>query len=61
MSAATAPSSATLGLRQSQDLKRTYQVWLWHLADISERSADVCFSNRPFGVKHFQTVHVAVC
>jgi hypothetical protein len=22
---------------------------------------DVRFSNRPFGVKHFQTVHVAVC
>ena len=20
-------------------------------------AADVCFSNRPFGVKHFQTVH----
>jgi hypothetical protein len=38
-------------------LKRTYQVWLWHLADISERSADVCFSNRPFGVKRFQTFH----
>ena len=29
---------------------------------ISKRSAsDVRFSNRPFGVKHFQTVHVAVC
>jgi hypothetical protein len=26
-----------------------------------DRRADVRFSNRPFGVKHFQTVHVAVC
>jgi 3-oxoadipate enol-lactonase len=25
------------------------------------RCLDVRFSNRPFGVKHFQTVHVAVC
>jgi hypothetical protein len=24
-------------------------------------AAHVRFSNRPFGVKHFQTVHVAVC
>ena len=26
-------------------------------ADIAEHSTDVRFSNRPFGVKHFQTVH----
>ena len=26
-------------------------------ADIRQRNCDVRFSNRPFGVKHFQTVH----
>jgi hypothetical protein len=31
-------------------------------ADILRRNCHVrFFSNRPFGVKHFQTVHVAVC
>ena len=33
-------------------------VCLW---DMPLHSIDVRFSNRPFGVKHFQTVHVAVC
>jgi hypothetical protein len=28
---------------------------------VTNATANVCFSNRPFGVKHFQTVHVAVC
>ena len=31
-------------------------VHFWPEADIPMRSADVRFSNRPFGVKHFQTV-----
>jgi hypothetical protein len=26
-------------------------------ADITRTCADVCFSNRPFGVKRFQTIH----
>jgi hypothetical protein len=26
-------------------------------ADMPTCPADVCFSNRPFGVKHFQTIH----
>jgi hypothetical protein len=30
-------------------------------ADIAKHDRHVRFSNRPFGVKHFQTVHVAVC
>ena len=29
----------------------------WHFSDMQGRSDDVCFSNRPFGVKHFQTIH----
>jgi hypothetical protein len=29
----------------------------WHNPDMLGRSDDVCFSNRPFGVKHFQTFH----
>ena len=28
-----------------------------HLADMQRQSSDVRFSNRPFGVKHFQTIH----
>src|SRR5262249_27258903 len=28
------------------------------LTDISRRARDVRFSNRPFGVKHFQTIHL---
>ena len=28
-----------------------------HETDLSGRRTDVCFSNRPFGVKHFQTIH----
>jgi hypothetical protein len=33
-------------------------VRCWHLAEVSGRFNDVCFSNRPLGVKHFQTIHV---
>jgi hypothetical protein len=29
----------------------------WHLADIGKRTAHVRFSNRPFGVKRFQSIH----
>jgi hypothetical protein len=29
----------------------------WHLADIEESRLNVRFSNRPVGVKHFQTIH----
>ena len=32
-------------------------VACWHNPDMSRWSEDVCFSNRPFGVKHFQTIH----
>src|SRR5258707_6422829 len=28
-----------------------------HLADVATGPSDVCFSNRPFGVKRFQTIH----
>ena len=28
-----------------------------HLTDVPERRDDVRFSNRPFGVKRFQTIH----
>src|SRR5258705_5209293 len=30
---------------------------MWHLADMPILPPDVCFSNRPFGVKRFQTIH----
>jgi hypothetical protein len=29
----------------------------WHNPDMPRWSDDVCFSNRPFGVKLFQTIH----
>ena len=32
-------------------------VAYWHLGDVPERRNDVRFSNRPFGVKRFQTIH----
>jgi hypothetical protein len=32
-------------------------VAFWHKADVRRSPANVCFSNRPFGVKHFQTIH----
>jgi len=32
-------------------------VRYWHLADMITAFGDVRFSNRPFGVKHFQTIH----
>ena len=28
-----------------------------HLVDATRRTSNVCFSNRPVGVKHFQTIH----
>ena len=30
---------------------------LWHLADITDAATNVRFSNRPVGVKRFQTIH----
>src|SRR6516164_4616196 len=30
-------------------------------ADITRSFADVCFSNRPFGLKRFQTIHLLRC
>src|SRR6202142_757375 len=32
-------------------------VCFWHLADIPTALTYVRFSNRPFGVKHFQAIH----
>jgi hypothetical protein len=32
---------------------RASDLVLWHVSD----TGDVRFSNRPFGVKHFQTIH----
>ena len=32
-------------------------VCRWHLGDVPARRNDVRFSNRPFGVKRFQTIH----
>ena len=29
----------------------------WHFCDITRRAGHVRFSNRPFGVKRFQTIH----
>jgi hypothetical protein len=32
-------------------------IRFWHIADIATRSINVRFSNRPVGVKRFQTIH----
>src|SRR5674476_17805 len=32
-------------------------VCWWHFSDMPRVVIDVRFSNRPFGVKHFQTIH----
>ena len=32
-------------------------VRLWHFSDMAGLADDVRFSNRPFGVKHFQAIH----
>src|SRR5712664_355253 len=32
----------------------------WHECEVLTGSEFVCFSNRPFGVKHFQTIHHSV-
>src|SRR5438046_6070270 len=32
-------------------------VHTWHKADVYAAPMNVRFSNRPFGVKHFQTIH----
>jgi hypothetical protein len=32
-------------------------VRFWHVCDVRTASNDVRFSNRPVGVKHFQTIH----
>jgi hypothetical protein len=36
---------------------RTPRVRCWHQADLRRSHANVCFSNRPFGVKRLQTIH----
>src|SRR5258705_6572744 len=36
---------------------QTGAVHTWHFSDLSGPAADVRFSNRPFGVKRFQTIH----
>src|SRR5258706_12026284 len=35
----------------------TADVRLWHQPDMPTALRNVCFSNRPFGVKRFQTIH----
>src|SRR5436190_22731031 len=37
--------------------KSGLNVCLWHKADMTTAFGDVCFSNRPVGVKRFQTIH----
>jgi hypothetical protein len=51
---------SALGQKQTSD-RRPLMSALPPKADIVQRGGYVRFSNRPFGVKHFQTVHVAVC
>jgi hypothetical protein len=36
---------------------RASHVAFWRFADNPEKPPDVRFSNRPVGVKHFQTIH----
>ena len=44
------------GRRRDRGLS-AYSCALHQNADICSAQAHVCFSNRPFGVKHFQTIH----
>jgi hypothetical protein len=37
--------------------QRHVLVCKWHKSEVPERINDVRFSNRPFGVKRFQTIH----
>jgi hypothetical protein len=32
----------------------------WRVCEVPTEPEIVCFSNRPFGVKHFQTIHHGV-
>jgi hypothetical protein len=41
----------------SYDKRGSSHVRFWPKADIASCTAHVCFSNRPFGVKRFQTFH----
>ncbi len=43
--------------RTSRKTARGRMFVYWHEPDMAVRPRDVCFSNRPFGVKHFQTIH----
>ncbi len=36
------------------------RVGFWHKADMTTAFGDVCFSNRPVGVKRFQAIHIAM-
>src|SRR5262245_33098711 len=44
-------------LRRADELVHSRQVRLWHFCDITGRPRHVRFSNRPLGVKRFQTIH----
>src|SRR5712671_2351431 len=37
--------------------QQAHHVACWHKTDVAVATVDVCFSNRPFGVKRFQTIH----
>ena len=39
------------------DLLCTVDVCFWHISTDCAVRSNVCFSNRPFGVKRFQTIH----
>src|SRR6202521_3170539 len=45
------------GARASGHTAGYRNVRSWHLADMATAPMNVCFSNRPVGVKHFQTIH----
>src|SRR5215475_10817110 len=47
----------TSSLRREESPCQLRAVHTWHEADISSQLAHVRFSNRPFRVKRFQTIH----
>src|SRR5262252_9486971 len=44
-------------LRREDSLCQPGAVHTWPEAEVPKRRFYVCFSNRPFGVKRFQTIH----
>jgi hypothetical protein len=51
------PSNYRVQWTRFEDLRTRREVAYWHQTDMLPQLPHVRFSNRPFGVKHFQTIH----